>query len=72
MCMKQEREMLVMWSEKVRFWSKITHRLRTGEFVINLCVGAESVLTKIERSGILLSWSRRPMRMNSVLVGFRH
>jgi len=49
----------------------MTPRFRTGEFAVNVCVGVESVLRKIEGSGILFSWSRRPMRMNSVLVGFK-
>ena len=39
---------------------------------MNVWVDTESRLREIEGSGIFLSCSRRPIRMNSVLEGFRH
>lgn len=71
MCMKQERERLVMCSEKVRFWSKSTPKLRTGEFAGNVWVDVGSVLREIDGSGIFFNCSRRPMSKNSVLDGLR-
>ena len=71
MCMKKERERWVMWSEKLRFLSKITPKLRTEEFEVNVWVNEESRLREIDGSGIFFSCSRRPMSINSVFEGFR-
>ena len=70
-CMKQERERWAMWSEKLRFWSKIRPKLRTGEFGVNVWVDAESRLREIDGSGIFFNYSRRPMSINSVFEGSR-
>ena len=53
-CMKQERERRVMWSEKLRVWSKITSKLRSGEFGVNVWVDAESKLREID--GFVIFW----------------
>ena len=71
MCMKQVRESWVMWSEKLRCWSKITPRFRTGEFAEKVWLEEESLLKEIEGSGIFLSCSLRPISINSVLEGLR-
>jgi len=70
-CMKQEREIWVMWSEKLRFWSKITSKFRTGEVGVNAWVDVEPRLKEIDGSGIFFSCSRRPMTINSVFEGLR-
>ena len=57
---------------EAKLWSKITPRLRTGEFAVEVWVDAQSRLTEIDGSGNFFSWSRRPISMNSVLEGFRH
>ena len=40
------------------FWSKITPKLWTGEFTVNVWVDAELWSRDIEESGIFLSWSQ--------------
>jgi hypothetical protein len=70
MCMKQVRERLEMWFEKVRLESKITPRLRTGELEVKVR-DEDSVERCMVGSGIFLIWSGRPMMMNSVLEGFK-
>ena len=47
-------------------------KLRTGEFVLNVWVDAESMLSDIDGSGIFLNCSRRPISINSVFEGLRH
>jgi len=38
----------------LRFWSKITPKLRKGEFVVNVWVDAESKLRELDGSGTFL------------------
>jgi len=56
-CMKKAGRLsdVIRASEEPRFWSKITPKLRTGEFGVNVWVEAESMLREIDGSGIFLS-----------------
>ena len=60
----------VMWSEKVRFWSKITPRFLIGLDEVKV-EDEEGEFKVIDWSVSLLSWSGRPISRNSVLEGFK-
>jgi len=67
-CMKQDLERWVTWSEKPMCWSNITPKLRTGEVGVNVWVG----LRKIDGFGIFTSCSCKPVIINSVLEVSKH
>jgi len=46
---------------------KITPKLQIGEFGVKVCVDTESRLREIDGHGIVLSYCRSPISMNSVL-----
>ena len=59
-----------MWSEKVRFLSKITPRFLTRLDEVKV-EDEEGDFKVLDWSMSLLSWSGRPIRRNSVLEGFK-